>query len=408
MNHTVKQTSNGEMNVKHWFDKIESIKSTMSMANGDRPELWIQRQNLQDLYRQIILNDIDFTIDKKLEQDLWNYVFKLQINYFQSQIKKESSRSSNESSSSNSAQIQSASSSSSSSVSIKKLETQANYSFFLEAARGFYTKLLEDIIFKYNLNESGNHNIPFCQSFPSLFDKIKSFGSSDCSVVSKEKQIFYICQHILTHLGDIARYANQFQQAKNYYYHAIKIVPYLGHPYNQLGILFETSRTNQLATVFYYIRSIAVRYTFPLAANNLDNFFYKLIEIPLNRYNPSQVSNNLVKLSHKDLLTLYLQINAVIYFAKLNKHQRLVNNFKLNSYIDLFKPAFELFMNTSIQRDKLDSIQLCQVIVIMIYIISINSSNNLINQTAIDLFSFMIVQFIHLYKESSDLIMSSL
>lgn len=40
---------------KTLYSKIESIKSTISMANADRPELWIQRQNLQDLYHQIIL-----------------------------------------------------------------------------------------------------------------------------------------------------------------------------------------------------------------------------------------------------------------------------------------------------------------------------------------------------------------
>jgi hypothetical protein len=41
--------------VKYLYEKIESIKGAISMANGDRPELWIQRQNLQDLYHQIIL-----------------------------------------------------------------------------------------------------------------------------------------------------------------------------------------------------------------------------------------------------------------------------------------------------------------------------------------------------------------
>ena len=44
-----------KVNTLHLYEKIESIKSTISMANGDRPELWIQRQNLQDLYHQIIL-----------------------------------------------------------------------------------------------------------------------------------------------------------------------------------------------------------------------------------------------------------------------------------------------------------------------------------------------------------------
>ena len=47
--------SSSSSNVKCLHDKIEAIKGAISMTNGDRPELWIQRQNLQDLYHQVIL-----------------------------------------------------------------------------------------------------------------------------------------------------------------------------------------------------------------------------------------------------------------------------------------------------------------------------------------------------------------
>lgn len=50
-----RSTTDASRNVKAMYDKIESIKSTISMANAERAELWIQRQNLQDLYHQIIL-----------------------------------------------------------------------------------------------------------------------------------------------------------------------------------------------------------------------------------------------------------------------------------------------------------------------------------------------------------------
>lgn len=97
-------------------------------------------------------------------------------------------------------------------------------------------------------------------------------------------------------------------------------MPYLGHPYNQLGILFETTRTNQLATVFYYMRSIAVRYAFPLASTNLEVLFNKLIDVPLSRYMPSITSGGenksvAIRLPHMDLIALFVQINAMIYFA---------------------------------------------------------------------------------------------
>lgn len=208
--------------------------------------------------------------------------------------------------------------------------------------------------------------------------------------IAKEKQILYICQHILTHLGDIARYANLFEQAKNYYLHAIKLVPYLGHPYNQLGILFETSRTNQLSTIFYYVRSIACRYNFPLASTNMENFFKKIVDIPLNRYNPSLGSNNneqglntVVNLSHKDLMSLFLQINAMIYYLPKEVNSLPTNNStnsglnsqRIGSYLELFKNSFMAFIETPLQRDKLSSVQINQMITIVIFLISQTTSN---------------------------------
>jgi hypothetical protein len=116
-------------------------------------------------------SDIDFTIDKKLEQDLWNNVFKSQINYFQAQIKDKKNT--------------------------KRIESQANLYLFLENARGFYTRLLQDLIIKFNLN------VEFCKNF--AFYRI-----ADCCDENedheygklKNKQLMYLCQHILTHLGE--------------------------------------------------------------------------------------------------------------------------------------------------------------------------------------------------------------
>jgi len=303
----------------------------------------------------------------------------------------------------------------------KRIEAQASLFFFLEAARGFYTKLLEDIVLIYDFNElvksptdnakltGSNFLLPFCQRFPSIFDKINSSNYSldpDHRSTSshKEKQILYICQHILTHLGDIARYASLFQQAKNYYLHAIKLVPYLGHPYNQLGILFETSRTNQLSTIFYYMRSVACRYNFPLASTNMENFFKKLVDTPLTRYNPSlnnaQSINNLlnnnephlnlvVKLSHKDLVTLYLQINAMIYYMSKSIDSLATsppgaggNSLRIKPYMELFKSSFAAFLTTPLQRDRLDSTQLSQMIAILIFLIAQSADTSQINQVS--------------------------
>lgn len=50
-----------------------------------------------------------------------------------------------------------------------------------------------------------------------------------------------------------------------------------GQPYNQLAIL-EVNRNNKLSSVFYYVRSLAVRHPFPVAATNLEKFYTKLIK----------------------------------------------------------------------------------------------------------------------------------
>lgn len=59
--------------------------------------------------------------------------------------------------------------------------------------------------------------------------------------------------------------------------HAILLSPSSGQPYNQLALL-EASRGDKLATVFHYVRSIAVKYPFPAAATNLANTFSALID----------------------------------------------------------------------------------------------------------------------------------
>lgn len=50
---------------------------------------------------------------------------------------------------------------------------------------------------------------------------------------------------------------------------------FVGQPYNQLAIV-EAARGNKLTTVFYYIRSLAVRHPFPAAATNLEKLYAKL------------------------------------------------------------------------------------------------------------------------------------
>lgn len=58
---------------------------------------------------------------------------------------------------------------------------------------------------------------------------------------------------------------------------AVIVSPTSGHPYNQLALL-EASCGNKLATVYYYIRAIAVKNPFPASTTNLTSTLNATIE----------------------------------------------------------------------------------------------------------------------------------
>ena len=125
--------------------------------------------------------------------------------------------------------------------------------------------------------------------FP-LLQNHKLFSNSNRTC--KDASMLYFIQHILVHVGDLNRYSNQIDLAKTFYQYAIYTIPYLGQPYNQIAILHEmknplsllTLGQNQLITTYYYIRSIAIKVTFPLAVSNLEKLFQRLKDIPIICY----------------------------------------------------------------------------------------------------------------------------
>uniref|UniRef100_A0A8C7Z485 Nonsense-mediated mRNA decay factor n=1 Tax=Oryzias sinensis TaxID=183150 RepID=A0A8C7Z485_9TELE len=208
-------------------------------------EVWTSRQALQDLYQKMLVTDLEYALDKKVEQDLWNHAFKNQITTLQSQAKNRANP--------------------------NRSEVQANLSLFLEAASGFYTQLLQELCTVFNVD------LP-CRVRSSQLGIISNKQSSGGAIVTPQpSSCSYICQHCLVHLGDIARYRNQTSQAESYYRHAAQLVPSNGQPYNQLAIL-ASSKGDHLTTIFYYCRSIAVKFPFPAASTNLQKALSKALE----------------------------------------------------------------------------------------------------------------------------------
>lgn len=255
--------------------QANEVKDTMTGSEKSISELWVSRQKLEDLYKRLLVLDLEYALDKKVEQDLWNHAFKNQISALQTQTKDRQNP--------------------------KKSDAQASLNLFLETASGFYLQFLQMICSTFKLD------VPFRRRSVA-FGIIKENTTSPRNIVTpKKSSCLYICCYCLVHLGDIARYRQQTEQAQTYYRHAANLSPNNGQPYNQLAIL-EASRGDKLSTVFYYIRSLAVRHPFPVAATNLEKFYSKLIKDTRSDFdNPN--------LTVSEIVTAFLQFQALLHMS---------------------------------------------------------------------------------------------
>ncbi|XP_048481874.1 nonsense-mediated mRNA decay factor SMG7 [Plutella xylostella] len=212
-------------------EKILKFKSGTSMLQ-DR-NLWVTQQQLQKVYQKVLVLDLDYALDKKVEQDLWNVGFKQQIEALQAIAKdrKNPSRS----------------------------EGQAMLSWVLQAAAGFYLCLLHQICTTFKLD------LPFRRR-ASLVGAVEGWSVSPTTAAPAAAR--YIAQHCLVHLGDLHRYRHQLRAAHTFYRHALIVSAHSGQPYNQLALL-AWRRGRRLPALYWHVRSLLVRAPFPPAPNNL-------------------------------------------------------------------------------------------------------------------------------------------
>ncbi|XP_053483927.1 nonsense-mediated mRNA decay factor SMG7 isoform X3 [Ictalurus furcatus] len=257
-----------------YLRQAEALKADMTDSKLGAAEVWTSRQALQDLYQKMLVTDLEYALDKKVEQDLWNHAFKNQITTLQSQAKNRANP--------------------------NRSEVQANLSLFLEAASGFYTQLLQELCTVFNVD------LP-CRVKSSQLGIISNKQCNSSAIVKPQpSSCSYICQHCLVHLGDIARYRNQTSQAESYYRHAAQLVPSNGQPYNQLAIL-ASSKGDHLTTIFYYCRSIAVKFPFPAASTNLQKALSKALE------SRDEVKT---KWSVSDFIKAFIKFHGHVYLSK--------------------------------------------------------------------------------------------
>ncbi|KAM6919697.1 nonsense-mediated mRNA decay factor SMG7 isoform 3-T3 [Lycodopsis pacificus] len=260
--------------IAQYLRQAEALKADMTDSKLGAAEVWTSRQALQDLYQKMLVTDLEYALDKKVEQDLWNHAFKNQITTLQSQAKNRANP--------------------------NRSEVQANLSLFLEAASGFYTQLLQELCTVFNVD------LP-CRVKSSQLGIISNKQNVGGAIVTPQpSSCSYICQHCLVHLGDIARYRNQTSQAESYYRHAAQLVPSNGQPYNQLAIL-ASSKGDHLTTIFYYCRSIAVKFPFPAASTNLQKALSKALE------SRDEVK---AKWSVSDFIRAFIKFHGHVYLSK--------------------------------------------------------------------------------------------
>ncbi|XP_074654858.1 uncharacterized protein LOC141908640 isoform X2 [Tubulanus polymorphus] len=312
--------------VSQLYRQAESLKSKIADTSFGSNEAWTSRQSLQDIYQKLLVVDLEYALDKKVEQDLWNHVFKNQINAMQSQAKDRQN--------------------------VKKSEIQASLNLFLETSSGFYVQLLEELCSAFKLD------LPFRKQ-ASFYGVLKESSTVKGIKMPKRVSAMYIVQYALVHLGDIARYRQQIDQAQTYYRHAASLVPSNGQPYNQLAIL-EAAKGNKLATVFYYIRSLAVKHPFPVAATNLEKFYTKASREP--------IGDAKGKLSMNSIVSYYLHFHALIHLCldldlakKLS--DRIINNLvvhinsaSFNAYRLVQVVSINMYALHRLQKDKKDQL----------------------------------------------------
>jgi protein SMG7 len=220
------------------------------------------------------------SLDKKIEQELWNQCYKNPITFLQESQKSKTSRPE------------------------MRQEAAHNLTELLEGAYGFYLRLLDEICEVYQLelpNRASDKQLKMINTMlPTKQAKIESPRLASSK---------YIAQHCLVHLGDIARYRHKTNMADSYYRKAAYLVPSNGQPYNQLAIL-ASGQSDMLSTVFFYLRAIYVKCPFPGSKTNLERTLDKVLKVSKNQKSGQKQIN---KISVLELIRLFLKFHAVIY-----------------------------------------------------------------------------------------------
>ncbi|XP_071443086.1 nonsense-mediated mRNA decay factor SMG7-like [Hetaerina americana] len=289
----------------------EKIINSKDLLNDN--EAWTCQQRLQRIYQQVLILDLEYALDKKVEQDLWNFGFKNYIGTLQSLTKDKKNP--------------------------KRNECQALLSWCLDAASGFYLTLLQEICSAFDLDlpfrrsagvyggrrNARNNEVEYEVLSPASPDDQDSGSQVMLSILHHQRpsksSCLYVCQHCLVHLGDVARYRGQARQAEAFYRHAVHVAPSSGQPYNQLALL-EGSRGggsgDRLSVVFHYVRSVCTAHPFPAGRSNLERTLMMTLPRDITERDTSITNSNddfsstSALASPSEFISCFLKLHALL------------------------------------------------------------------------------------------------
>ncbi|XP_038058981.1 telomerase-binding protein EST1A-like [Patiria miniata] len=207
--------------VSRRFHGDESVQKIMKLG-----------QELEHMYEQVILTDLETCNKHNVEQLLWKTAYYQLIEALRRQDVEEPGA----------------------------YKTQLEQ--LLNHGSDFYVSLLDKLQSAYNFRLDAHTGLDPLHEEPRRTIKLALLSAQRCMIS----------------LGDIARYkeltndTNNFGKARNWYLKAQRLAPRNGRPYNQLAILALYTR-RKLDAVYYYMRSLAASNPFLTARESLMSLF---------------------------------------------------------------------------------------------------------------------------------------
>lgn len=165
------------MRAPELLQQAELLKSNIVSETGEVE--WENRLELQQLLENALLSDLDYAVSRQVEQTLWNFCFKNCIDAYQNKLRR------------------------------RKTDTDAaRLQLFLDSCVGYFAQFLGRLCREYDLQLDSYKSDASLGILNGHFQKKKK---------AQTATLHYVAQFCLIHLGDIARYQKNIDEAGKYF-----------------------------------------------------------------------------------------------------------------------------------------------------------------------------------------------